>query len=215
MTPFSAINPANLRLTNQQIYAHFMPQKNAIFYKRSISTSLTKALKDTPVLTILGPRQSGKSTLAKSFCPQYTYANLDEEATLITALNDPVGFVALLPEKVIIDEVQRAPSLLRAIKVSVDNNRRPGRFVLTGSTNLLMLPQLSDSLAGRMEIIELFPLTESEKEHQEGKFLHSFLKRKLKPEIASSEGKKLLSLVERLLTGGYPEPLTRSRTRAR
>lgn len=104
---------------------------------------------------------------------------------------------------------------MRAIKVSVDNNRQPGRFVLTGSTNPLTLPQLSDSLAGRMEILELFPLTESEKEQKEGKFLSSFLKRKLKPEIISSETKKLLSLVERLLAGGYPEPLTRTHARAR
>lgn len=187
----------------------------APFWKRSIAVALKTALKDTPVVSILGPRQSGKSTLASTLCPHYAYVNLDEQNFLSTALNDPSGFIETLPDKVIIDEVQRAPALLRAIKASVDKNRRPGRFVLTGSANLLMLPQLSDSLAGRMEVIELYPLTESEKEHQEGKFLNSFLKRKLKPEMILPKDKNLPTLVERLLGGGYPEPLTRSAARAR
>lgn len=200
---------------NPQIYASYDHSKNSPLWKRAITVSLKTALKDTPVVSILGARQSGKSTLASALCPHYAYVNLDEEKFLSIALSDPSGFIETLPERVIIDEVQRAPSLLRAIKASVDKNRRPGRFVLTGSANLLMLPQLSESLAGRMEVVELYPLTESEKEEHPGKFLHSFLKGKLKPEMVISKKEKSPTLVERLIAGGYPEPLIRSPVRAR
>ena len=101
----------------------------------------------------------------------------------LTAAADPAGFLEGLPPVVTLDEVQRVPELLRAIKVSVDRDRRPGRFLLTGSANLLLLPHLSDSLAGRMEVIHLHPLTEAEKERAPGLFLELFLAGTMKPEI--------------------------------
>lgn len=126
------------------------------------------ALADTPVVCLLGPRQAGKTTLARQFEPKYTYVMLDDASTLDYAASDPAGFVTALPDSVTLDEVQHAPELMRAIKLSVDNDRRPGRFLLTGSANLLLLPRLGDSLAGRMEVVELHPLTAAEQRAQPG-----------------------------------------------
>lgn len=185
------------------------------YYPRHLEYALKEALSDTPVVCILGPRQCGKSTLARNFCSNYSYLTLDKKEILADALADPTGFVAALPEQVILDEVQHAPDLLRALKIAVDNNRRPGRFLLTGSANLLLLPHLSDSLAGRMEIIQLHPLSEAEKERRPGHFLRCFLENKLKAEIVGEQETVSPTLPERLVAGGYPEPLTRSPTRAR
>ncbi len=173
------------------------------------------ALADTPVVAIIGPRQCGKSTLAQSGFPERSYVSLDDQALLSTARDDPVGFVSSLPDPVTIDEVQRAPDLFRAIKRSVDRDRRPGRFLLTGSADLLLLPQLSDSLAGRIEFIHLHPLTESEKAGVAGAFLSTLIAGKLKGEIKGESGEPSSTLAARLVAGGYPEPLTRTPERAR
>ncbi len=133
------------------------------YLPRSLQPALEEALSDTPVVCLLGPRQCGKSTLARHCDPARDYFSLDDKNYLDLALNDPQGFIDELPEQVTIDEIQRAPELSLAIKRSVDANRKPGRFLLTGSANLLQLPRLADSLAGRMECLYLHPLTESEK----------------------------------------------------
>lgn len=184
-------------------------------YPRTIATALMEALADTPVVSLLGARQSGKTTLALTVAPDRPYISLDEQNYFQTAVMDPVGFVDSLPEFVTIDEIQRVPALMPAIKRSVDRDRRAGRFLLTGSANLLLLPQVSDSLAGRMEVIRLQPLTESEKERLPGTFLRDFLNGQFKPEIAGTNGLSGPSLPERLVAGGYPEPLTRSCSRVR
>ncbi len=184
-------------------------------YARPLEASLRTALKDTPVVCLLGPRQCGKSTLVRMLRPELAYVSLDDTSLLATARSDPDGFVASLPDPVIIDEVQRAPVLLRALKSAVDRERRPGRFLLTGSANLLLLPQIGDSLAGRMEILQLQPLTEAEKERQAGAFLRTFLAGHLKPEVQGQGVEDAASLPARLIAGGYPEPLTRTPERAR
>jgi len=184
-------------------------------YPRTIAAALREALADTPVVALLGARQSGKTTLALTVAPDRPYISLDEQNYFQTAAMDPAGFVDSLPGFVTIDEIQRVPDLMPAIKRSVDRDRRPGRFLLTGSANLLLLPQVSDSLAGRMEVIRLQPLTESEKERHPGTFLRDFLNGKLKPEIAGTIVQNGPTVPERLVAGGYPEPLTRSRSRAR
>jgi hypothetical protein len=183
-------------------------------YPRPLAKAMGAALADTPVVCLLGPRQCGKTTLVQAFAPGRAYVSLDEEGLLATAQQDPVGFVAALPDPVTIDEVQSAPALMRAIKVAVDRNRRPGRFLLTGSANLLLLPTLSDSLAGRMEILHLQPLTEAEKERRPGSFLQAFLQGKLKPRIVDGAVAPVADLAARLVAGGYPEPLTRTPVRA-
>ena len=107
------------------------------------------------------------------------------------------------------------PGLLPAIKLRVDGDRRPGRFLLTGSANLLLLPNVTESLAGRMEIVQLQPLTEAEKAHKPGGFVTALLSATLKPQMAARHGETGPTLPERLVAGGYPEPLTRSPARAR
>ncbi len=167
------------------------------------------------MVCILGPRQCGKSTLARKEAGERSYLTLDDEAVLRTARADPAGFIAALPGPVILDEIQKAPGLMPAIKISVDHDRRPGRFLLTGSANLLLLPTLSESLAGRMEILQLHPLTESEKAGQPGAFLADFLAGRIQPEINGIRSVDLATLPGRIVSGGYPEPLDRESPRAR
>ena len=132
------------------------------FHPRFSLPHLTEALQDTPVVLIHGPRQCGKTTLARAVgdAAGYGYISFDDDVLRASVLADPVGFVADLPDKVVLDEVQRVPELFTALKVAVDRDRRPGRFILTGSANVLLVPRLADSLAGRMEILRLHPLAQ-------------------------------------------------------
>jgi len=182
---------------------------------RPLRTTVVTALADTPVVCVLGPRQVGKTTLVRQFEPEYGYVSLDDPATLAFAGSDPTGFVAALPVPVILDEVQRAPELLRAIKLSVDNDRRPGRFLLTGSANLLLLPRLGDSLAGRMEVVELQPLSVAEQARQPGAFLANLLVGNLHAAIESTKLADMRNLAERAVAGGFPEAVRRNPSRAR
>jgi predicted AAA+ superfamily ATPase len=183
---------------------------------RALEASLRAALADTPVVCLLGPRQCGKTTLARALAPRYGYVSFDDADALAQAQSDPNGFLAALPDRVILDEIQRVPELLRGLKLSVDRDRRPGRFLLTGSANLLLLPKLGDSLAGRMAILELQPLTTAEQARKPGGFLAAWLGGKLKPAFAASpQPPDPLTLAARVVAGGFPEPLTRSPARAR
>jgi len=133
-------------------------------YQRFINHSLNAALADTRVVLINGARQTGKSTLAQSLSATsaYRYLTLDDHVVLAAAKHDPVGFIAGLSGPVILDEVQRAPEIFLAVKAEVDRDRNPGRFLLTGSANVLLLPRMADSLAGRMEVLSLWPLSSAE-----------------------------------------------------
>ena len=125
---------------------------------RNITHAVLDALADTPVVLINGARQTGKSTLAQYLAEgahPARYLTFDDVTVLAAAQTDPDGFVRSLEGPVVIDEVQRVPELFRAIKAAVDQDRRPGRFLLTGSANVLLLPTLSESLAGRMEVLTL------------------------------------------------------------
>ena len=185
-------------------------------YPRPLATVLREALADTPVVCLTGPRQSGKTTLVRAMMPERPFFSLDHPPYLSAAKGDPAGFVAALPREVTIDEIQRAPELLPAIKLSVDLDRRPGRFVLTGSANLLLVPAVTESLAGRMEIAQLMPLSESEKERRPGRFLADLLGGGITPALhAGARPPNPADLGSRLVTGGYPEPLGRSPSRAR
>ena len=116
----------------------------------------------------------------QQLAPGRIFVSLDEHNFYQTAGADPDGFVASLPEAATLDEVQRVPALLSAIKRVVDQDLRPARFLLTGSANLLLLPAVSEFLAGRMEMAQLHPLTESEKERRPGRFLSALLNGELK-----------------------------------
>lgn len=184
-------------------------------FDRPLREALRTALADTPVVCLLGPRQAGKTTLARSFEPHFGYVSLDDAASLAFAQSDPAGFAAALPDPVILDEVQRAPELMRAIKLAVDRDRRPGRFLLTGSANLLLLPRLGDSLAGRMEVVNLQPLTASEQARKPGRFLSALLAGALRPALASAGKPDLRALARRVVGGGFPEAVRRTPVRAR
>lgn len=184
------------------------------FYPRFIQAKVEEALQDTPVVCLLGPRQVGKSTLCQQLAPGRSYLTLDDHATLVVAKEDPTGFIQSLPEYVTLDEVQRAPELLLAIKAEVDRNRMPGRFLLTGSANLLLLPKVKESLAARIEILHLHPLTEAERQQKQPNFLQRLTSQQLKPSITSVQ-QELVGLAERVCHGGYPELGTRPPNRAR
>ena len=188
---------------------------NRSLFPRSLEPVIREALADTPVVCVLGPRQCGKTTLVQQLAPDRAYVSLDEQNYRQTALADPAGFVASLPDDVTLDEVQRAPALLPAIKRAVDQDRRPGRFVLTGSANLLLVPTVTESLAGRMEMAQLHPLTESEKACAPGRFLSDLLNGAIEPGIRPEAAPEGPSLPDRLVAGGYPEPLTRTPVRSR
>lgn len=182
---------------------------------RTLAAAIRTALTDTPVVCLVGPRQSGKTTLAQILDARRRFVSLDDLDYRRTAQDDPHGFLAELPDFVAIDEVQKAPDLLSAIKISVDRDRRPGRFLLTGSANLLQIPTVTESLAGRMEIQLLHPLTEAEKEQRPGGFLRALLNGDLRSTRPPDRRDTGLKLPERLVVGGYPEILGRPPERAR
>jgi uncharacterized protein len=178
-------------------------------YARTIEPRIAEAQQDTPVILLVGPRQAGKTTLVRQIAQQQglSYLTLDDELTLLSAREDPVGLIRTL-DKVVIDEIQRAPQLLLAIKKSVDEDRRPGRFLLTGSANLMALPTVADSLAGRMETLSLLPLSQTEIESKSSNWIsHAFAGQILKSPDPSASGN---DLIERVLRGGYPEALSRT-----
>jgi uncharacterized protein len=176
-------------------------------FRRFSAERVRTALKDTPVVMVNGPRQSGKTTLVREFvATDRAYVTLDDETTLEAARSDPIGLIREL-DRAVIDEVQRVPELLRAIKRSVDEDRRPGRFLLTGSANVLTLPQVSESLAGRMEIVSLLPLSRAEIHGGKPTFLkNAFAGALVKPPERMIAGE----LLRTVLTGGYPEMLNRN-----
>lgn len=187
-----------------------------INYPRFSASNIKDALTDTPVVSILGPRQVGKSTLAKALCPQLQYITLDDTNLLKLAIQDSVGFIDSLPEYVVIDEIQRAPQLVLAIKKSVDENRKPGRFLLTGSANLMLMKQIQDSLAGRHEPFHLMPISSHEKHQTQAhnSFVSRLLGGEIKPKVNAYKN-SMSKLQNEICDGGFPVPLTRSFTRAR
>jgi hypothetical protein len=186
--------------------------KSTILYSRLIKARIVEALADTPVVLVAGPRQAGKTTLVRQMATQgMRYLTLDDELTLLSARADPVGMVRSL-DRAIIDEIQRAPQLLLAIKKSIDEDRRPGRFLLTGSANLMALPAAADSLAGRMETLTLLPLSQSELCGNTANWIDAAFAGRLLNVAMPVVG---AALVEAVLRGGYPEAISRTNARRR
>ncbi len=173
-----------------------------MIYRRNITEKLEKALLFSPVLLLTGARQTGKSTLIKNvgINHNYSYFTFDSLTTLSSAKNDPAGFISSIPKPVIIDEVQRVPEIFLPIKYDVDENRIPGRFALTGSANPLLIPKLGDSLAGRMTIFELYPLSQGELNGIVDDFI-DFAFSDTHPKVTEISKKTLL---ENVMRGGYP-----------
>lgn len=210
---------------------------------RHAAPQLTEALEDSPVVLVHGPRQCGKTTLAQLVCApkalrwhgdvpswlkppgngertkgqDYDYLSFDDDVVRAGAEADPMGFVANLPERAVLDEVQRVPALFSALKLAVDRHRVPGRFVLTGSTNVLLIPALADSLAGRMQIVPLHPLAQCELASAEPAprpdgFLDALFNGAFSARRVDPLGNQLL---ERIVAGGYPAALARPPGRRR
>ncbi|HZS46167.1 MAG TPA: ATP-binding protein [Blastocatellia bacterium] len=176
---------------------------------RNIQPQILQALSDSPVVLLNGARQTGKSTLVKELIAKdhpARYLTLDDAAVLTAAQSDPAGFLEGLDGNIVIDEVQRAPELFLAIKADVDRQRRTGRFLLTGSADILLLPRLAESLAGRMEILTLWPFSQGEIEGVREGFIDASFGEKL-PVFSSSLSRD--EIFTRILTGGYPELLER------
>lgn len=181
-------------------------------FKRFVERRADEALLDTPVVLIVGPRRAGKTTLVKKMGEVgRDYITLDDQTVLEAAQSDPAGFIRGL-DRAIIDEVQRAPDLLLAIKKTVDEDYRPGRFLLTGSANVLTLPRIADSLAGRMETLQMLPLARAEVEGRTPSFLERLFDGKLQNQRKAIVGDDLLHLV---LLGGFPEAIARESERRR
>lgn len=181
-------------------------------FERFVQRRAEEALTDTPVVLIVGPRRAGKTTLVRKLADAgRTYITLDDQTALAAARTDPVGFIRGL-DRVIIDEIQRAPDLMLAIKKSVDEDYRPGRFLLTGSANVLTLPRVADSLAGRMETIEMLPLARAEVEGRAPRFLERLFAGELQSQPGAVLGDELTRLV---LLGGFAEAISRDSERRR
>ena len=182
---------------------------------RHAERAVTDALRDTRVVLVTGARQCGKSTLVRVMAkgkPEAEWRNLDTAVARQAAIADPTGFVAF-PELMVIDEIQRAPELLLAVKEQVDNDPRPGRYLLTGSARVLGLRALPDTLPGRTETIELWPFSQGEIEGR----LDGFVDAVFSAGDALSHASAITrnDYAERLVRGGFPEAVARTNVRRR
>lgn len=173
-------------------------------YTRNISLTLQKRLKSMPVILIVGPRQCGKTTLSKTIGHELemSYISCDHIATLASIQFDPVGFLNSQTKPLIIDEAQRAPEIFLPIKVDVDDNRHSGRYLLTGSANPLLVPNLGDGLTGRMGTCNMWPLSQGELRGVK----ENFLKTLFGNESWKAEYPILTQheIIEMLMAGGFP-----------
>ncbi|MCY4142934.1 MAG: ATP-binding protein [Gammaproteobacteria bacterium] len=188
------------------------------YFPRLVTPNLIRALTWSPVVLLSGPRQCGKTTLCKvlnrdSRLPfDYAYMSLDDVGLREFAVDDPVGFVDQLPPNVILDEVQLSPSIYRPIKMMVDERREPGRFLLAGSTQVALMGELAESLVGRMRMVQLYPLAQSEigeSESSDGTprttpFLSSVFDRNISATLTQVP-RLAHDLANRIVAGGYPE----------
>lgn len=177
--------------------------------ERTMAPRLRTALADTPVVLLHGARQTGKSTLVRMLAEErgMAYATLDEAVHLAAAQRDPDAFLDGFERPLVIDEVQRVPELLRAIKVRVDRDRVPGMYLLTGSANTMLLPRVAESLAGRIEVLTLHPFTQSELRGTRGAVIDQLYA--ARPTWQEGTSLDPAALAGMLCTGGYPEAVGR------
>ena len=179
--------------------------------RRHLVDALKAALGDTPAVFLAGPRQAGKSTLARDLCggrSRRRYLTFDDAAVMAAASRDPSGFLAGLAGDVVLDEAQRVPALFLAIKAAIDRDRRPGRFLLTGSAGILVVPQVAEALAGRVEILNLWPLSQGEIEGTVEGFIDASFSDRFPPDLDKPVSRR--ELCEVIVRGGFPEARERA-----
>jgi len=184
--------------------------KSERFVRRQLTPLLIETIGDSPVTLIHGPRQCGKTTLSRNIGKTlgYSYYTFDIAETRLAAQNDPKLFLQRCSDRTILDEFQRVPQLCSDLKIAVDRNRKAGRFLLTGSANLLLMPELANSLVGRMETLRLHPFSQQEIEQTPS---IPFLDRLFSGNFPTCTTNVLSkNLVERIVAGGYPMALNRS-----
>jgi len=171
---------------------------------RHVNIEIHELLKIMPVVLLRGARQSGKTTWARRYAKERgaTFYTFDDPLTLSSARGDPMGWVSALPERVVIDEVQRAMEIMLPIKKVVDEKREIGRFFLTGSANPLLLPKMGDSLAGRMGIVDMYPFSQGEILEQKETFIEGVFAPTFTPSINGSLSLDQLAWL--LVKGGFP-----------
>ena len=181
-------------------------------YNRFILQPIREALEDTSVIVINGARQTGKSTLCHQLIDSQVInarmVTFDDPTTLAAAQSDPLGFLEELGDQVILDEIQRAPDLYLSIKKLVDMDRKGKRFILTGSADVMTLPKVADSLAGRIEILNLWPLSQGELTNTIPAFLSALTSQESK---FKREPTPWRDLVHHIAVGGYPEANAREK----
>lgn len=183
-------------------------------FRRGISARIEEARQDTKVLLVTGPRQTGKSTLVRQFAGEsQPYVTLDDAANLDRARQDPGDFLDSYGGRLILDEVQRAPKLMLAVKLRVDRSDRRGDYILTGSSDVLAVPKVADSLAGRMEIFDLLPLTQAEIAGTPDRNFVDWIW--TEPITPATRLAALGDVEARITAGGFPEPVQRSHPRRR
>src|SRR3989339_840657 len=160
-----------------------------MYIKRLIEKTLKEAIRSFPAVFIGGPRRSGKTTLSRSFLKGYNYVLLDEIDVRSLAIEDPRGFLEKYPPPVIIDEIQNAPLLLSYIKAHIEHHKKPGQWILTGSQQWALMKGISETLAGRIAILHLFPFSLEEVQkttrpnlNEADKFLEDLMRAKRIPE---------------------------------
>lgn len=176
---------------------------------RALTPRLREALADTPVVVLNGARQVGKTTLVRSlpFAGTSAFVTLDDVASREAAAFDPRAFLARGVDTLVIDEVQLVPELFRAIKAEVDRDRRPGRFLLTGSSRLLTAPDMADALVGRVEALELAPLSQGELAGRTDRFVDRLFD--APQDLLRNGDSDRRALLERVVAGGFPEAVPR------
>ena len=180
-----------------------------MYIPRLLEGSLKQALKTFPVVVVTGPRQAGKSTLVQRVGgKRYSYVSLDEIDVRSLAIHDPRGFLAKYSPLVIIDEIQHAPQLLSYLKAMIDRDRKAGQWILTGSQAFPLMRNISESLAGRVAILILYPFSLSEMNHHLRMTLKTASGFIRHLNSAETTLKKSLSCGEWLLRGGYPQIFT-------
>lgn len=179
---------------------------------RHLAAPLRDALADTPAVLINGARQTGKSTLVQSTdlaSQNRQYLTFDDPGILAAARRDPNGFIAGLNLPVTLDEVQHVPELFPVIKAAIDRSRQPGQFLLTGSANVMLLPKLSDSLAGRMEVLTLWPFSQGELRGVRENFVEHLLSTGHADRSGRNSSVSWEGLLEVMVAGGYPPAVAR------